>query len=607
MKGRRSKRSTERKHAARPAIPRRRKADAAASPATVQSASKSFPIVAIGASAGGLEALEQFFKSVPATSGLAFVVIQHLDPHHKGLMPELLQRVSAIPVVQVKDGSKVEPNHAYVIPPNKDMSIFHGALHLRPRPPGLNLPIDLFFRSLAEDMRERSIGVVLSGMGSDGTLGLRAIKEKAGAAFAQTPMSAKFDSMPRSAIDAGLADLVAPAEELPGRIMAYRQHAPFIARPDAPLAEKAAAGLNSVFALLRADTGHDFSLYKRNTIYRRIERRMGLHQIGGIPSYVRFLRENPGEVKLLFKELLIGVTSFFRDPPSWERLSGEVIPALVSAHPAGGTLRAWVPGCSTGEEAYSLAIVFKEVLEKLAPAKNLKLQIFATDLDAEAIEKARTGFFPVNIAADVSPERLSRFFIQEEHGYRVVKEIRETVIFAVQNVIMAPPFTKVDILSCRNLLIYLSLELQKNLIPLFHYCLNPSGVLFLGSAETVGASSHLFSPIDGKARLYRRAETGVAKTPIDFPSSFTPRETGLADGVPATLGAPPANARPDDRAAPRFSSGVDQRRRRHRLHQRTDGEVPGARGWQDQRERLRDGPRRTSLRALESFLGSAEE
>jgi two-component system CheB/CheR fusion protein len=298
--------------------------------------------------------------------------------------------------------------------------------------------------------------------------------------------------------------------------------------------------LDSIFAILRAETGHDFSLYKRSTVYRRIERRMGLHQIGGFPSYVRFLRENSGEAKLLFKELLIGVTSFFRDPPAWERLSREVMPPLMSAHPMGETLRAWVPGCSTGEEAYSLAIVFKEVMEQLAPVKNLKLQIFATDLDEEAIEKARTGFFPVNIAADVSPERLRRFFVQEERGYRVVKEIRETVVFAVQNIIMAPPFTKVDILSCRNLLIYLSSELQTKLIPLFHYCLNPSGILFLGSAETIGAFPDLFSQIDGKARLYRRSET-VVKTRIDFPSAFTPRATHTAGGVPATLKPPPAN------------------------------------------------------------------
>ena len=483
--------------------------------------------------------MEQFLKGVPGNSGMAFVVVQHLDPTHKGLMAELLQRVSAIPVDQVRDRLRVEPNHVYVIPPNKDMSILHGVLHLLPRPRGLNLPIDFFFRSLAEDQRERTVGVVLSGMGSDGTLGLRAIKEKAGATFVQAPTSAKFDSMPRSAIDAGLADVVAPVEDLPARIMAYHQHAPFIARPDTPSEEKTEGGLEKVFVLLRTQTGNDFSLYKRNTIYRRVERRMGLHQIDKLPGYIRFLRENPAEIELLFKELLIGVTSFFRDPPAWEQLKSEVS-SLVSAHPKGGALRAWVPGCSTGEEAYSLAMVFKEVVEQLKPVKAVTLQLFATDLDAEGIEKARSGVFPANVAADVSPERLSRFFVREDHGYRVGKEIREMVVFAPQNLIMAPPFTKLDILSCRNLLIYLSSDLHKKLIPLFHYCLNPSGILFLGSAETIGSFSNLFSPLGGKARLFRRSEASVSVAPVDFPSSFAPRVPNAAGDVSA-LKAPPAN------------------------------------------------------------------
>ena len=503
-------------------------------------ARESFPIVAIGASAGGLEAMEQFLKGVPENSGMAFVVIQHLDPTHKGLMAELLQRISAIPVVQVKDRSKVEPNHLYVIPPNKDMSILHGVLHLLPRPHGLNLPIDFFFRSLAEDQRERSVGVVLSGMGSDGTLGLRAIKEKAGATFVQAPTSAKFDSMPRSAIDAGLADVVAPVEDLAAKIMAYRQHAPFITRPDTPSEELTEGGLEKVFVLLRTQTGNDFSLYKRSTIYRRVERRMGLHQIDKLPNYVRYLRENPAETELLFKELLIGVTSFFRDPPAWQQLQREMS-ALVSAHSNGGTLRAWVSGCSTGEEAYSLAMAFKEVVEQLKPAKRVTLQIFATDLDTEAIEQARSGVFPANIAADVSPERLSRFFVQDDHGYRVAKEVREMVVFAPQNLVMAPPFTKLDILSCRNLLIYLSSDLQKKLIPLFYYCLNPSGILFLGSAETIGPFSNLFSPLGGKARLYRRSEASVGMAPVDFPSSFTPRAPSVAGEIPAVPKTPPAN------------------------------------------------------------------
>jgi two-component system CheB/CheR fusion protein len=481
-----------------------------------------FPVVGIGASAGGLEALEQFLRHVPKEAGLAFVVVQHLDPTHKGIMVELLQRTTPMPVIQVRDRLKVEPDRVYVIPPNKDMSILHGVLHLLPpvAPRGLNLPIDYFFRSLAEDQQERSIGVVLSGMGSDGTLGLRAIKEKAGASFVQAPSSAKFDGMPKSAIDAGLADVVAPVEELPGKIVAYRQHAPYIARPNVPLEEKAQSALEKVFILLRNHTGNDFSAYKKSTIYRRIERRMGLHQLDKIANYVRYLRENPNEIDLLFKELLIGVTSFFRDPPAWEHLGREVLPRLFSERADGAVLRAWVPGCSTGEEAYSLAVVFKEALELLRPAgKSIGLQIFATDLDKDAVEVARVGLYPANIAADVSPERLRRFFVHEERGYRVGKEIREMVVFAPQNVAMDPPFTKLDLVSCRNLLIYLSAELQKRLIPLFHYSLNPGGILFLGSAETIGTFTGLFAPLNDKARTYRRLVT-AGGAPIEFPSTF---------------------------------------------------------------------------------------
>jgi two-component system CheB/CheR fusion protein len=492
--------------------------------------SGSFPVVGIGASAGGLEALEQFLKHVPEQSGMAFVVVQHLDPTHKGAMVELLQRTCAMPVVEVKDRQKVQPDCVYVMPPNKDMSILHGVLHLMPQaaPRGLNLPIDFFFRSLAQDRQELSIGVVLSGMGSDGSLGLRAIKEKAGATFVQALTSAKFDGMPRSAIDAGLADVIAPAEELPGRIVAYHRQAPYNAPPGVALEEKQQGALEKVFILLRSHTGNDFSLYKRSTVYRRIERRMGLHQIDKVASYVRYLRENPHETELLFRELLIGVTSFFRDPPAWEHLRNVALPELLRARSQGGVLRAWVPGCSTGEEAYSIAIVFQEVLEQLRPARSITLQVFATDLDRDAIEKARQGAYPANIVADVSPERLRRFFIQDDRGYRVSKEIREMMVFAPQNIIMDPPFTRLDILSCRNLLIYLSPQLQKKLVPLFHYSLNRRGILFLGSAETVGAFSSLFKPLDGKTRLYRRLDNAAGTPAVDFPASFASGFGGTA-------------------------------------------------------------------------------
>ena len=487
-----------------------------------------FPIVGIGASAGGLEALEQFLRQVPPGSGLAFVIVQHLDPTHQGIMPELLQRVTAMKVFQVKDRMKVEVNCVYVIPPNKDMSILHGILYLFApvAPRGLRLPIDFFFRALAEDRQEGSIGVILSGMGSDGTLGLKAIKEKAGVVLVQDPASAKFDSMPRSAIGAGLADIVAPVEELPGKIIAYLRHALIITKTEFPLEEKDQSALEKVLILLRAKSGHDFSLYKKNTVYRRIERRMSIHQISRIAGYVRYLQENPQEAEILFKELLIGVTRFFRDPEAWEELRSEVIPELLSLHPAGGALRAWSAGCSSGEEAYSLAMVFKEALGAVKPTANFTLQIFATDLDRDAIDKARAGIYPANISADVTPERLQRFFVEEGNSYRVGKEIREMVTFATQNVIMDPPFTKLDLIICRNLLIYLTPELQRKLLPLFHYSLLPGGVLFLGSAESVSAYTDLYAPQSIKSRLFQRRESFLPVERQAFPASFFPAKAG---------------------------------------------------------------------------------
>jgi two-component system, chemotaxis family, CheB/CheR fusion protein len=481
---------------------------------------RSFPIVGIGASAGGLDALEQFFRRLPSPNGMAFVVVQHLDPTRKGMMVELLQRSTTMTVLQARERQKVEPEHIYVIPPNKDLHILRGVLHLLApiAPRGLRLPIDVFFRSLADDQQGRSIGVILSGMGSDGTLGLGAVKEKGGAVFVQDPASSAFDAMPRSVIDAGLADVVAPVEELPDRLVAYLAHAPPIARPERALAGKTQSAIERICIVLRSRTGHDFSLYKRSAVYRRIERRMGLHQIDGIATYVRYLQESPQEAMLLFKELLIGVTGFFRDPAAWDQLGAKAIPALLSER--SGTMRAWVPACSTGEEAYSLAIAFKEAAEQARPTRSVSLQVFATDLDKDAIEVARQGFYRANVSSDISPERLQRYFVEEANGYRVSHEIRETVIFAPQNVIMDPPFTKLDILSCRNLLIYLAPDLQRKLLPLFHYALNPGGLLFLGSAETIGPATDLFSPVNGAARIYRRVETPPRTMPVEFPASF---------------------------------------------------------------------------------------
>ena len=493
----------------------------------------SFPIVGIGASAGGLEALEQFLRHVPDNCGLAFVIVQHLDPTHVGIMPELLQRTTKMEVFQVKDRMRVKPDCVYVIPPNKEMSILHGVLHLfEPTAVrGLRLPIDIFFRSLAEDRQTHSIGIILSGMGSDGTLGLRAIKDKGGVTLVQEPSSAKFDSMPRSAINAGLADLIAPAEELPGKLISYFKHPLSIIKTEQPLEEKDQSSLEKVLILLRSRTGNDFSLYKKNTIYRRIERRMGVHQIGRIASYVRYLQENPPEGDLLFKELLIGVTSFFRDNEVWDQVRDEAIPLLLASYPAGTCLRAWSTGCSTGEEAYSLAISFKEALDRIKPTEHFTMQIFATDLDRDGIDIARRAVYPAKIAAEMSPERLQRYFIKDGGGYRVCTEIREMVTFATQNVIMDAPFTKLDILVCRNLLIYLTPELQKKLMPLFHYSLNPGGVLFLGSAESVSTFTDLFAPLSVKSRLFRRRESLLAE-PITFPATFVPVRTGVFKEVP---------------------------------------------------------------------------
>jgi len=514
-----------------------------------------FTIVGIGASAGGLEALEKFLKRVPQGSGMAFVIVQHLDPTYKGIMPELLQRATTMEVFQVKDRTKVKPNRVYVIPPNKDMSILHGVLYLfEPTAArGLRLPIDFFLRSLAEDMQEQSIGVILSGMGSDGTLGLRAIKEKTGLALVQEPASAKFDSMPRSAINAGLADIVAPVEDLPGKIIDYVHHSLLIAKPQTSLEEKEQSSMEKVLILLRAKTGQDFSLYKKNTVYRRVERRMIIHKIDRIATYVRYLQENSPELELLFKELLIGVTNFFRDPEAWEKLSEEVIPALLKSRPAGGLLRAWSAGCSTGEEAYSLAIIFKEAIKQLKHEKNFTVQIFATDLDKDAIDNARQGVYPANIAADMSQDRLLNNFSKEERGYRINKDIREMVTFATQNIIMHPPFTKLDILICRNLLIYLTPELQKKLMPLFHYSLNPGGVLFLGSSETVGAFTNLFAPINSKARLYRRSEALMPAGQPAFPASFVSGPPGVQREAMTVKPAPNLQSLADQLLLQRFS------------------------------------------------------
>jgi len=494
-----------------------------------------FPIVCIGASAGGLEALEQFLGNVPEKSGLAYVVIQHLDPTQKGMLPELLQRITNMKVFQVKDRMPIKQDCVYVIPPNTSMSILKGVLHLfEPiEARGLRLPVDFFMRSLADDQLENSIGVILSGMGSDGSIGLRAIKEKGGIVLVQEPSSAKYDSMPRNAIDSVVVDIIAPANLLPLKLIELFKHIPIIKSNLEIEIKRDKSSLEKIIILLRTYTGNDFSLYKKNTVYRRIERRMAVHKIERISAYVHFLQENPKEATILFKELMIGVTNFFRDAPVWEKLKEIVIPNILSTMQEGSVLRAWVPGCSTGEEAYSLAMVFKEAIEKNNPHEGFSLQIFATDLDNEAIEIARKAIFPLNILSDVSPVRLTRFFSKTDDGYRVNTEIREMVVFANHNIIMHPPFTKIDILSCRNLLIYMDTELQKKIFGLFYYSMNPDGYMILGSAETLGTQSTLFTTIDSKLKIFKRAVSTISPELFDFPSSFSKvRLAGVEKQIP---------------------------------------------------------------------------
>ncbi len=486
-----------------------------------------FPIVGIGTSAGGLEALELFLRHVPKWSGMAFVVIQHLSPNHVGNLPELLQRATPMKVQQVDEAVRVKPDCVYVIPPNKDMTISDRILHLQESDVkhGLRLPIDTFLRSLAADCGEQSIGVILSGMGSDGTLGMCAIKEQGGLTLVQDPASAKFDSMPKSVDNAGFADIIAPAEELPAKIVNYLGYAAPRWTTEQGLRDKEQSNFEKITAILKAKTRHDFSLYKPTSVYRRIERRMAVYKIAAIADYARFLEKNAQEVELLFKELLIGVTSFFRDAAMWEELKAEAVPKILAAYPEGGALRAWSCGCSTGEEAYSLAMLFREALDQVRQPENFTLQIFATDLDADAIDKARRGLYAAKIEDDVSPERLQRFFIKEDAMYRVSREIREMVTFAQQNAIMDPPFTKLDILLCRNLLIYLTTDLQKQLLPLFHYSLKPGGLLFLGSAETVGSQIDLFTAASIKSKLFWCNNTMMHNALVSFPTSLTATST----------------------------------------------------------------------------------
>ena len=465
-------------------------------------------IVGIGASAGGLEAFEQLFRTMPPASGLAFVLVPHLDPSHVSILTEIIQRCTTMPVVETVDQVVVLANTVYIIPPNRDMAIFHGMLQLsEPElPRGHRMPIDAFLRSLAEDQGENAVGVILSGTGTDGTLGLRAILGAGGVTLVQEPSTAKYDGMPTSAIRAGYATHVLPVDKIPDALLAIMRRLPVRSEDGHPVAPavsdaKGPGDLNRILSLLRTATGHDFSLYKKSTLRRRIERRMAQHNVDDMDIYGRYLKENPAEAQMLFKEMLINVSSFFRDPEAFVVLKQEILPQLLAAKPQDYVFRAWIAGCASGEEAYSIAILLREFLDETQ--QNFKIQIYATDLDEDAVALARAGCYPPNIAADLTPERLHRWFVKDESGYRVKKEIREMVVFAVQNIIKDPPFTKLDLLSCRNLMIYLEPELQDRLIPAFHYALKPDGILFLSPSESIGGHPELFAAVSRKWKFYR--------------------------------------------------------------------------------------------------------
>ncbi len=483
-------------------------------PKTVRAASpssapggKDFPVVGLGASAGGLKAFERFFSRASSRPNMAFILIPHLQPDHISHLPDLIRKFTGMKVVQAEDAMAVIPNQVYVIPPNQNMDFLNNRIHLSEQPaiPGPRAPINYFFHSLAEGAGERAVAIVLSGMGSDGSAALDSIKSHLGLVIAQDPASAVYRSMPESAIRTGLVDFILVPEDMPAKLLDYRRSAKttILLRPR----DKTAGDedtLEKVFLILRSQTGHDFSAYKPTTVFRRLERRMNIHQIGSLTDYAAFLKQSPREVRSLFKELTIGVTSFFRDGETFEILKSRVLPRYLEAREDADIFRAWVPGCSTGEEAYSLAITLSEFRRE--SGRNFSIQVFATDINEEAIESARRGRFPGNIASAMGQERLERNFTSYDDHWQVRKEVREMLIFAPQNLIADPPFTRLDLISCRNLLIYLNGDLQKRILPLFHYALKPGGILILGPSESLGNSFDLFVPLDRKWKLFRKKD-----------------------------------------------------------------------------------------------------
>jgi two-component system CheB/CheR fusion protein len=495
-----------------------------------------FPVVGLGASAGGLEAYTEFLDATPSDSGMAFVLVQHLPPDRESLVADILSRHTPMPVAQVEDGQAVEPDHVYVIRPGHTLTLRDGRLHLGPplAARGHGRPVDDFFRSLAEEQQQRAVAVVLSGMGSNGTAGAEAVKAVGGLVVAQDPESAKYPSMPRSLVDANLADFILRPAEIPDTLIRYARH-PYAASEAAAelLARRDQAAFGEILAVLRTRTRHDFAGYRKATLLRRIQRRMGLTQATGMGEYARLLRQTAAEVSALADDLLIHVTGFFRDPDAWEAMREKVIDPLADERPDGGPVRAWVAACATGEEAYSLAMLLLEAAE--ARQKRFDVKVFATDMAERALGHARAGVFPGGIESEVTPERLARFFDRDDAFFHVKKELREAVIFAPQNVLQDPPFSRLDIATCRNLLIYLESETQQRVLALLHFGLRDGGALLLGNSESVGAAEGGdFEPIDKKHRLYRRVGQTRHGT-LDFPLPLARAAAALPPPDPGRL------------------------------------------------------------------------
>ncbi len=482
------------------------------------------PIVCVGASAGGLEAFVQLLENLPSDLGMAYIFVQHLDPRHESMLTGIISRATPMPVVEVKDGMRVKPDQIHVIPPNVDMAILHGSLSLMPRAEkrGPHLSIDYFLRSLARDQKDLAIAVILSGTASDGAQGIKEIKGESGITFAQDQKSAKYPGMPLSAVATGCVDFVLPPREIARELGRIGRHPYLMVRrqvghlPAEPEGDEDTA---KIHVLVRDATGVDFSLYKQTMMQRRILRRMALHKLERTKDYIRFLRGNPAEVNALLQDFLINVTSFFRDPEVFQALKKRVIPAILKGRHQSAPLRIWVPGCSSGEEVYSIGIL---LLEALGGAQSAgPVQIFGTDIDERSIEKARMGFYPDSIAEAVSPERLRRFFVESDHGYQVSKAIRDMCVFARQNLVKDPPFSKMDIISCRNVLIYMKPVLQRKVLSIFHYALKSAGYLLLGTSESVGELADLYKSFDRQSKIYAKKES-LSRAPADFALQVVP-------------------------------------------------------------------------------------